>query len=220
MAEIEDPGHSGGYLERPGIDRVRSLVAAGGVEFVLAQVADRITREPGDRSVLDLEAERRGCKWMALDDWGDDSHEGQLLKFIKGWMAKGERSKIAERMQRGKRQRAREGKIVPAGRPPLGYEYAGDAYRVDKAAMVLVRRIFELSASGESLWRIKKTFESEGILTPGSTYKGPSRFWNPNTLRRIIKRDEYLSHSYEEIRNLVSDSVAARLDPDKSYGVS
>lgn len=220
VAEIEVPGHSGGYLERPGIDRVRSLVAAGGVDIVLAQDADRITREPGDRSVLDLEAERRGCKWMGLDDWGDDTHEGQLLKFIKGWMAKGERSKIAERMQRGKRQRAREGKIVPAGRPPLGYEYAGDAYRVDKAAMVLVRRIFELSASGESLWRIKKTFESEGILTPGSTYKGPSRFWNPNTLRRIIKRDEYLSHSHEEIRNLVSDSVAARLDPDRSYGVS
>lgn len=66
----------------------------------------------------------------------------------------------------------------------------------------------------------QKTFESEGIPTPGSTYKGPSRFWNPNTLRRIIKRDEYLSHSHEEIRNLVSDSVAARLDLDKSYGVS
>lgn len=63
MAEIEDPGHSGGYLERPGMDRVRSLVAAGGVDIVLAQDADRITREPGDRSVLDLEAERRGCKW-------------------------------------------------------------------------------------------------------------------------------------------------------------
>ena len=130
VAEIEDPGHSGGYLERPGMDRVRGLVAAGGVDIILAQDADRITREPGDRSVLDLEAERRGCKWMALDDWGDDSHKGQLLKFIKGWMAKDERSKIAERMQRGQRQRAREGKIVPAGRPPLGYEYAGYAYRV------------------------------------------------------------------------------------------
>ena len=172
VAEIEDPGHSGGYLERPGIDRVRSLVAAGGVDIVLAQDADRITREPGDRSVLDLEAERRGCKWMGLDDWGDDSHEGQLLKFIKGWMAKGERSKIAERMQRGKRQRAREGKIVPAGRPPLGYEYAGDAYRVDKAAMVLVRRIFELSASGESLWRIKKPSRVKVSLLQAAPTKG------------------------------------------------
>jgi site-specific DNA recombinase len=174
VAEIEDAGHSGPYLERPGMDKVRDLVAGGSVDVMLAQDADRITREPGDRSVLDLEAERRGCKWMALDDWGGDSHEGQLLKFIKGWMAKGERSKIAERTQRGKRQRAREGKIVPAGKPPLGYEYADDAYRVDEANMVLVRRMFALAASGEGLWKIKKAFEREGIRTPGSTYKGPS----------------------------------------------
>ena len=90
-------------------------------------------------------------------------------------MAKGERSKIAERMQRGKRQRAREGKIVRAGRPPLGFVYAGHSYRVDEPTMILVRRIFSLAAGGESLWRINKTFESEGIVTSGSTYKGPSR---------------------------------------------
>ena len=225
VAEIEDAGHSGAYLERPGMDRARDLVAAGAVDIVLAQDADRITREPGDRSVLDLEAERRGCKWVALDDWGDDSHEGQLLKFIKGWMAKGERSKTAERMQRGKRQRAREGKIVPAGRPPLGFIYAGDSYQVDEPNMILVRRIFSLAAGGESLWKIKKIFEREGIPTPGSTYKGPSRFWNPNTLRRIIKRDEYLSHGPEDIKGLVAagqltEVVAARLDPTKSYGIS
>jgi|SRR5829696_5515133 len=62
VAEIQDAGHSGGYLERPGMDRARNLVAAGGVDIVLAQDADRITREPGDRSVLDLEAERRGLQ--------------------------------------------------------------------------------------------------------------------------------------------------------------
>jgi DNA invertase Pin-like site-specific DNA recombinase len=89
---------------------VRDLVAAGGVDLVLARDADRITREPGDRAVLDLEAERHGCRWVALDDWGDDSHQGALLKFMRGWIAKGERTKTAERMQRGKRQRAREGK--------------------------------------------------------------------------------------------------------------
>jgi site-specific DNA recombinase len=49
VAEIEDAGYSAAYLERPGMDRVRDLVAAGGADVVLAQDADRITREPGDR---------------------------------------------------------------------------------------------------------------------------------------------------------------------------
>jgi site-specific DNA recombinase len=31
LGEVQDPGQSGASLERPGMDRVRDLVAAGGV---------------------------------------------------------------------------------------------------------------------------------------------------------------------------------------------
>lgn len=225
VAEVEDAGYSAAYLERPGMDRVRDLVAAGGVDVVLAQDADRITREPGDRAVLDLEAERHGSRWVALDDWGDDSHQGALLKFMRGWIAKGERTKTAERMQRGKRQRAREGKIVPAGRAPLGFVYAEGAYHIDEADMMIVRKVFELSAAGNGLWTIRTIFKDEGIRTPGSNRKGPSEVWNVNTLRRVLTRDEYLSHGTDEIKELVAagnmtETVAATLDPSKNYGIS
>ena len=175
--------------------------------------------------MLDLEAERHGCRWVALDDWGDDSHQGALLKFMRGWIAKGERTKTAERMQRGKRQRAREGKIVPAGRAPLGFVYADGAYRVDEADMQIVRKVFELSAAGNGLWTIRKTLKNDGIRTPGSNRKGPSEVRNVNTLRRIITRDEYLAHGPDHIRELVAagnmtETVAATLDPAKSYGIS
>jgi site-specific DNA recombinase len=46
LEEIVDAGESGATLERPGLDRVRDLVAAGGVSVVLAQVRDRFSREP------------------------------------------------------------------------------------------------------------------------------------------------------------------------------
>jgi hypothetical protein len=39
-------GSSGATLERPGMGRVRDLVAAGGVSVVLAQERDRFSREP------------------------------------------------------------------------------------------------------------------------------------------------------------------------------
>jgi site-specific DNA recombinase len=223
VEEIEDKGYSGAYLERPGMDRARDLIAAERVDMVLSQDADRITREPGDRATLDLEAERHSCKWVALDDWGDGSHEGQLLKFLKGWMAKGERRKTAERMQRGKRQRAREGKIVPAGRPPYGFSYDPVAanYRINEEDMRVVRRIFQMAANGTSLHRIRKTFEGEGLTTAGSTRRPEgSRFWNVNSLRRVIRNDVYRSHSFDEITQLVAPEVAAKLDPDKSYGIS
>ncbi len=46
LEEVSDPGQSGASLGRPGLDRVRDLVAAGGVSVVLAQDRDRFAREP------------------------------------------------------------------------------------------------------------------------------------------------------------------------------
>jgi site-specific DNA recombinase len=36
LEEVSDPGQTGANLERPGMDRVRDLVQAGGVSLVLA----------------------------------------------------------------------------------------------------------------------------------------------------------------------------------------
>ena len=46
LEEVQDPGQSGASLERPGMDRVRYLVAAEDVAVVLAQDRDRVAREP------------------------------------------------------------------------------------------------------------------------------------------------------------------------------
>src|SRR5918998_102107 len=46
LEEVQDPGQGGASLERPGMDRMRDLVAAGGISTVLAQDRDRFSREP------------------------------------------------------------------------------------------------------------------------------------------------------------------------------
>ena len=101
MEEVRDEGWSGAYLERPGLDRVRDLVEVGGVSVVVAQDADRITRDPAHRAFLDEEFERFGTRLLALDDWGDNTHEGELLKYLKDCVSIVERLKIAERSSRG-----------------------------------------------------------------------------------------------------------------------
>src|SRR3712207_7015460 len=52
LEEVSDAGQSGASLERPGMDRVRDLVAAGGVSVVLAQDRDRFAREPAYHYLL------------------------------------------------------------------------------------------------------------------------------------------------------------------------
>jgi site-specific DNA recombinase len=111
LEEVEDPGQSGVSLARPGMDRVRDLVAAGGVSVVLAQDRDRFARDPVFYGLLRMEFEEHGCKLKALNDRGDDSPEGELTDGILDQLAKFERAKIAERTQRGKLRKAREGKV-------------------------------------------------------------------------------------------------------------
>src|SRR5687768_9127005 len=117
LEEASDPGQSGASLERPGMDRVRDLVAAGGISVVLAQDRDRFAREPAYNYLLKKEFEEHGTKIRALNDRGDDSPEGELTDGIVDQLAKYERAKIAERTRRGKLRRAREGKVVATHTP-------------------------------------------------------------------------------------------------------
>src|SRR5215210_1526032 len=42
--EVQDRGFSGAYLERPGLDRIREMVAGGDVDAVVVLFRDRIAR--------------------------------------------------------------------------------------------------------------------------------------------------------------------------------
>ena len=214
---VRDEGHSGAYLERPGLDQVRDLVEEGGVSLVLAQDADRITRDPGHRMLLDDEFDRRGCRLMALDDWGDESHEGQLLRFLKGWVSKGERLKIAERTRRGRRQKSKQGLLVAPSTTPFGFRLneARDAYLIHEGQMATIRHIFQMVANGTALYAVKRALETDAVPSPSGGLR-----WSRSTLRDFLRKDAYFPHTYEEVVALVAPGVAARLDKDKWYCIA
>ena len=217
LEEVVDPGQSGASLERPGMDRVRDLVAAGGISVVLAQDRDRFAREPAYHYLLRREFEEYGTKLKALNDRGDGSPEGELTDGILDQLAKYERTKIAERTRRGKLHRAREGKIVPTHTADYGFEFNTnrDNYVVSEKQMVVVRRIFRMiGVEGMTMHAVKKTFEREGIPAPGG-----GKRWNRTFFRSCALDDVYCPHTYEEVKALVSPDVALRLDPDKRYGI-
>jgi len=76
LEEVVDPGQSGASLERPGMDRVRDLVAGGGVYVVLAQDRDRFSREPAYTYLLRREFEEHDCELRSLNDRGTGARRG------------------------------------------------------------------------------------------------------------------------------------------------
>ncbi len=219
LEEIADPGQSGASLERPGMDRVRDLVQAGGVSVVLAQDRDRIAREPAYHYLLKREFEECGTKIRALNDRGDESPEGELTDGILDQLGKYERAKIAERSRRGKIRKAREGKVIGNNRPNFGFRYnaARDNFVVDPEEMRIVGRIFHMvGMEGITINKVKlkRTFEREGLPTPNGKY-----VWGKGFIRDSILHDVYKPYTYAEIEPLVATEVAAKLDPKKLYGI-
>ena len=152
----------------------------------------------------------------SLDDWGDDSHEGQLLKYIKGWQSKGEKIKIAERTRRGRLQKARSGGLKIGRVSKYGFRpnEARNAYEIEPETAAVVRRIFTLVAGGQSLHGVKRILDSEGIPTPEG-----ARTWSRQFIRRMILDDAYKPHAAEALAEHLSPAVSATLDPEETYGV-
>jgi site-specific DNA recombinase len=217
LEEITDPGKTGATLDRPGLDRMRSLVAAGGVSVVLAQDRDRFAREPAHGWILREEFGKHGCKLRALNDHGDDSPEGMLTDGILDQLAKYERAKVAERTRRGLLQKAREGKIIKGPKANYGFKFndTEDGLLIHQPEMRIVEKIFRMAASGMGPKAMQTQLYAEGIPSPTGNAMWPHRILKV----QLVLNDLYKPHTRDELLPLVSPEIAAKLDPDKLYGI-
>jgi site-specific DNA recombinase len=216
LEEVTDPGHSGAHLERPGLDQVRDLVAAGGVSVVLAQDRDRFAREPAYLYLLKREFEGHGTKIRALNDRGDDSPEGQFMDGVLDQLAKLERAKTAERTRRGLDRKVAEGKVIRGNQQPFGFRYSedGEALLVSEPEMRVVRRIFrQVGAEGLTMGEVRRRLRAEGV--PSAMGGG----WPRSTIRYLLLNELYLPRRPAELEGLLPAPLLAALDPDREYGL-
>jgi site-specific DNA recombinase len=215
LEEVADEGWSGAYLERPGLDCVRDLVAEGDVGVVVTLYRDRLARGVYAQ-LLKEEFGLRGTRLVALNAQLDDSPEGELQGGILDQFAAYERAKIAERTRRDRLRKAKEGKILGAWKAPFGFDYneTRDALVVNEAEMVIVEWIFRMATEGLGFTAMQSRLRSKGVSTPNG-----GKVWAHSVLRRLVYNDVYKPHSYLEVESLISSEVVARLDKSKEYGV-
>jgi site-specific DNA recombinase len=135
----------------------QELADRAGVSVVLAQARDRLAREPAYLYLLREELAEHGTRIKSLNDRGDDSPEGQLTDGILDQLAKFERAKTAERSRRGKKQKARLGKIL-SSKAAYGFAWNDprDGYVIHPEQMAVMRRIFYMAGvEGRSLCAIR-----------------------------------------------------------------
>src|SRR5215469_15632551 len=133
---FEDEGYSGAILERPGLERVRDLVAEGQIQVVLAYSPDRLSRKYAYQILLIEEFARHGVETLFVKSPPGNSPEDQLLVQFQGMIAEYERAQILERSRRGKRHRAHAGEVSVMGGAPYGYRYIRKTHDIPAAYVV------------------------------------------------------------------------------------
>src|SRR5438876_11700145 len=106
-----DEGYSGATLVRPGLERLRDVSAAGGLERLYVHSPDRLARKYAYQVLLMDEFHRAGVEVVFLNRELGRSPEDDLLLQVQGTMAEYERAKILERHRRGKLHAARAGEV-------------------------------------------------------------------------------------------------------------
>ena len=163
-----DEGYSGATFVRPSLERLRDVVAAGGVARLYVHSPDRLARKYAYQVLLMDEFQRAGVAVTCLNRELGRSPEDELLLQGQGRVAEYERAKILDRSRRGKRHAAHAGVVSVLGGAPYGYQYSskplgGGVARFDRVAHEarVVRQVFtwvgqERGSIGEVCRRLQR----------------------------------------------------------------
>ncbi len=194
---FEDEGHSGATLIRPGLDRLRDLIAQVPVEVVVCYAPDRLARRYAYQAVLVEEFARAGTEVRFVKAPAGDSPEDRLLVQFQGMIAEYERAQIAERTRRGKLHRARAGSVNVLGGAPYGYRYVRKTDDTDarydivehEAAVVreLFRRYIQTDTSIAALCR---WLDDQGVATATGKHG-----WDRTTVWGMLRNPAYVGRA-------------------------
>jgi site-specific DNA recombinase len=118
-----DDGYSGTSLQRPALEKLRDVVAAGQVERVYVHAPDRLARRYAYQVLLVEEFGRAGVEVVFLNRAIGGTAEDDLLLQVQGVISEYERAKLLERVRRGRRHAARSGLVSALSTAPFGYRY-------------------------------------------------------------------------------------------------
>lgn len=195
VAVFSDLGVSGsnGLGSRIGLaDALEQLRDGKATGIVVAKI-DRLARDLIVQEQILAEARRLGgdvfsCSPAEAGYLADDPDDPsrKLIRQVLGAVSEYERSMVALRLRMGRRRKAERGGFA-FGAPPFGWKAEGRELVPVPGEQAILERITDMRRGGFSLRAI-----ADGLTTEGHRPRRGER-WHPETLRKIIDRQEAAS---------------------------
>jgi site-specific DNA recombinase len=196
VLEYIDDGVSGEFLDRPALSKLRQDVKDGLIDKVICYDPDRLSRKLVNQLLVSEEIEKRAELIFVNGDYAK-TPEGMLFYQLRGAVAEFEKAKINERMSSGRRQKARQGKVV-RDYQIYGYNYDKQTaqFTINESEASVVRLIFDLFTKPNDIAKgingIAKYLTAQGIPT-----KKNAVVWHRQVVRQILMNRAYIGEFYQ-----------------------
>ena len=169
-------------VARPGFEAVKTAVADGEADVVLAWKLDRLLRRPRDFEALWQLCEGQGANIATVTDGIDTSQPmaGLLVPRIMATFAELEAENLSIRERRKHEETAKAGKRSGGGHRPFGLSRDWTALVPDEAE--LIRDAVDRIVAGEAtLYGIAQEWNERGVKTP------TGRAWSVQLLKSMLR---------------------------------
>lgn len=207
--EYIDDGVSGTTFQRPEVQRLLDDAKTGVINTIIVKDLSRFGRnyiEVGQ--YVDYVFPTFGIRFIAIQDNVDTANRDSnamdmmpIMNVFNEWHA----ANTSKKIRAVKRANAKEG-IYTAKKASYGYKMGTDKKRapvIDEETAPIVRRIFEMYASGTSPRKIAETLNLEGVLSPAAyAYEkfgqkakpNAMGLWSAITIREMLNKIIYIGH--------------------------
>src|ERR1700755_2786462 len=165
----DDGGFSGGNLEGPATQRLRTDIRAGRIDIVVVYKVDRLTRSLADFARLVELFDAQGVSFVSVTQQFNTTRSlGRLTLNVLLSFAQFEREVTGERI-RDKIAASKKKGIWMGGSVPLGYDAKDKKLIVNKSEASTVQTIFELYDKLGSIKLLKAECDRRGIKSKSWT---------------------------------------------------
>lgn len=201
VAEYEDAGVSGAWLQRPGMMAALADIQTGRADHLICANMSRYSRDTEHQNAILKAITAAGGRIVFCDITFDDTPEGKMMFNFMGGYAEYERNVIAKRTYGGRVSRAEQGIQTARLSSPFGYhivnradvlrgDYPADQlgrYRVVEDQARIVRELFAKYAAGtHSLTMLARELNAAGVPTPGG-----GKCWRVPSLTAMFQNPVY-----------------------------
>lgn len=196
IIEYVDEGMSGEFLDRPALIRLRKDIREGIIKVVVCLDPDRLSRKLMNQLILSEEIEKK-AQLIFVNGEYQRTPEGMLFYQMRGAIAEFEKAKITERMSRGRREKARQGKVLRDFQVyGYSYDHESEQFVIDDYEAKVVKLIFELFTKPNKLVQgingIAKYLTDQGVPT-----KRNAKQWHRQVVRQILMNRVYIGEFYQ-----------------------